>query len=139
MYDTVAVAPADQLNTKVLLSTPINSITTENLLDSYLEKQRHHKKEVHIATRSSLTTKLPIDYYPTQDDGACEDERASDLSYEPDSDTDTSVLDSTDADITTDEEPMVQAHAPSAKYPNSPPLPSKTKLDPYPSYYNHFY
>ena len=125
VYDTVAVAPPDQLNAKVLLSTAINSITTENLLDSYLEKQKHHKKEVHIATRSSLTTKPPIQYYPTQEDGACEDERASDLSYEPDSDTDTSVLDSTEAEITTDEEPMVQTHAPSVTYINPPPLPSK--------------
>ena len=136
VYETVAVASADQLNAKVLLLTPINSIITEHLLDSYLDKQKHEHKEeqkqevVHQAIRSNLRTKPPISYYPKQEDSACEDERASDLSYEPDSDTDTSVLDSTDAETTTDEEPLVPTHAPSVKHSNSLPLPPKPNQTP---------
>ena len=135
VYETVAVAPADQLNAKVLLSTPINSIITEHLLDSYLDKQKQEQKReqkqpvVHLATRSNLRTKPPINY-PKQEDFACEDERASDLSYEPDSDTDTSVLDSTDAETTTDEEPLVPTHAPSVKYSNPLPLSPKPNQTP---------
>ena len=125
VYDTVAVAPADQLNAKVLLSTPINSVTTQNLLDSYLDRQKqHNQKEVNIATRSSLASKPAIDYYPRQDDGAGEDDRASDLSYEPDSDTDSSVMDRTDSDVMSEKEPMVQAHAPPVKCLKPPFLPS---------------
>ena len=50
VHETVAVAPEDQLNAKVLLSATIDSVTTQNLLDSYFNKQKQNKKlEVKIA------------------------------------------------------------------------------------------
>ena len=130
VYETVAVAPADQLNAKVLLSTPINNITTEHLLDSYLDKQQdNNKKEekqkvVHQVDKSSLRQKPSVTYYPKQQDSLYEDDRASDLSYEPSSDTDTASAPDTSDSQDSDEEPLIKPYAPLAKY-QTPPLPSK--------------
>ena len=120
------MAPEDQLNAKVLLSAPMDKVTTQNLLDSYFNKQKQHKeKEVHVATRSTTASKPEIKYYPDQEDNTCEDDRASDLSYAPNSETDLSDTDSADPDITSEEESLGQAHAPLVKHLNSPLLPSQ--------------
>ena len=124
VYETVAVAPEDQLNAKVLLSTPINKQITQHLLDSYLNKQEN-KKQVNVATRSTLTPKEPIKYYPEQEDSFNEDDRASDLSYDPTSETDLSDTDRADSDITSEEESMGQAYAPPVKYLQPSPLSSQ--------------
>ena len=135
VYDTVAVAPADQLNAKVLLSTPINNTITEHLLDSCLDKQQDIQKEdekhkiVHQVDKSSLRTKPSVKYYPEQQDSPYEDERASDLSYEPGSDTDTaSVLDTTDSQDS-DDEPAAKPCAPLVKH-LTPPLSSNPEQTP---------
>ena len=95
VFETVAVAPAHQLNTKVLLSTPVNKITTEHLLDSYLSKQQQKQKQakenklVNQVKTHNLRNKKPVKYFPEEEESIYEDDRASDLSYNTDSETDT--------------------------------------------------
>ena len=126
VHETVAVAPEHQLNAKVLLSAPIDKVTTQNLLDSYFNKQKQQQdKQVHVATRSATVPQQAIKYYPEQDNNSGEDDRASDLSYDPNSETDFSDSDKTDVDITSEEESQGQSHAPSDKYLNQPPLSSQ--------------
>ena len=123
VHETVAVAPADQLNAKVLLSTPTNNSITDQLLDGYLIKQQEKKenkyKVVQQVHKANLKQKQPVTYYQEQDDSYYEDDRASDLSYEPESETNSDTTDSQESD----EEPLTKPNAPSAKYLN-PPLPS---------------
>ena len=133
VVETVAVAPAHQLNTKVLLSTPINTTTTEHLLDSYLKKQQHKQqqsresKSVNQATTFNLRNKQPVKYFPEEEESTYEDDRASDLSYNTDSETETiSSPDNTDReDNQSEDEPAVKTYAPSDKYPHSPTFTSK--------------
>ena len=132
VFETVAVAPAHQLNTKVLLSTPVNKITTEHLLDSYLSKQQQKQKQakknksVNQVKMYNLRNKKPVKYFPEEEESIYEDDRASDLSYNTDSETDTvSSSETTDRKNNhSDEEPSVETYAPSDKYLYSPTIPS---------------
>ena len=85
-YETVAVAPEDQLNAKVLLSVPMDQIITDNLLDKYFNKE--DTKQVQVATRSKDSHKPPISYVTQLQTSYNEDDRASDLSYQHSLDTD---------------------------------------------------
>ena len=53
--EKVAVAPEDQLNSKVLLATPMCETTTQTLINSYLDKNSKQKK-VQVITRSKKAT-----------------------------------------------------------------------------------
>ena len=82
VYETVAVAPEDQLNAKVLLSAPMDNTITDNLLDNYFNKQKSNSKQlqVSIATRSSTATTPAAKYFSDTENSEVEDDRASDLS-----------------------------------------------------------
>ena len=103
VFETVAVAPADQLKSKVLLSTPVNSNTVDHLVNSYLAKQSSDSEYLTDSTISSPTKHVnhvkrhkrkvnaEVKYFSEDDDSMNEDVRASDSSYEPDTDTDDSA------------------------------------------------
>ena len=91
VYDTVAVAPADQLNTKVLLSTPVNNITVDYLVDSYLSKEHKTDEDtrepvsvdqaiqINKVTRPTRVAKTPHNYFPEEEQSDTErheDDRA---------------------------------------------------------------
>ena len=125
LYETVAVAPEHQLNAKILLSAPIDSITTQNLLDSYFNKQKHNNTiEVKTATRSNTTTTPAVKYYSDNEESEVEADRASDLSYQPESDTSSLDGDETNTNTSFEDESLGQAYAPPDKHLNSLHLPS---------------
>ena len=111
VLETVAVASEDQLNSKVLLATPISKITAKHLLQSYLNKH-DPPKQVQMVTRSKTTPKLPEKYFQDQTNSYNEDERVSDLSYQPTSDSDLSDRDDTDSEISSEEDLSKQTYAP---------------------------
>ena len=110
----VAVAPANQLNTRVLLAIPMNTSRANNLLDAWLDKPTDTlQKEVlgsehalALAARilPSRSAKKDITYFKTtadeSDKETYEDKRASDTSFDhnmEETDTDTSTtIDSPD-------------------------------------------
>ena len=121
--ETVAVASEDQLNSRVLLATPIGKIAAKHLLKSYLNK--HDKpKRVQTVTRSLTSIKAPAKYSDQLTTSYNEDERASDLSYQPTSDSDLSDREDSETEISSDEELSNKPYAPVVKCPNSPTLPS---------------
>ena len=124
VYETVPVAPEDQLNAKVLLSAPMDNTITDNLLDNYFNKQKSNSKhlQVSIATRSSTATTPAAKYFSDTENSEVEDDRASDLSYNPDSEyTDRE-------DTTSDDETSGQTYATLNKCLKSSPLPSNPNL-----------
>ena len=96
MEETVAVAPEDQLNSKVLLATPMCNIASQQLISSYLDKHKQQKK-VQVITRSKKATIQRKQYTEQLDTSYNNDDRSSDISYQPssgsESDTDTSSED----------------------------------------------
>ena len=145
VYDTVAVAPADQLNTKVLLSTPVTNTTVDHLVDSYLSKEQNTHEDtrellqvqqaVHInqVTRPRRIAKTPVNYFPQQEQSYSdrhEDNRASDMSYDPQSESYTSsVTDSTESedDIARQRKVAAPNNAPLSKYSVSLPLSTQSE------------
>ena len=118
-YETVAVAPEDQLNAKVLLSVPMDQTITDNLLDKYFNKE--DTKQVQVVTRSKDSHKTPISYVTQLQTSYNEDDRASDLSYQHSSDTD---LSDSEEETTSYETIPDKPCAPIVKYLNSKTLPS---------------
>ena len=117
VVETVAVAPESQLNSKVLLATPMCDKITTTLINSYLYKNKQ-QQEVQVNTRQQ-TSNLPRRTYTEQLSTTYhEDDRASDLSYSPSSDSDDS------SDETFPDDP----HAPLNKRLTSPNLPSSPLL-----------
>ena len=119
--ETVAVAPEDQLNSRVLLATPMGETATKHLIKSYLDKNKKPKK-VQAVTRSTTSTKAPIQYSEQLATSYNEDERASDLSYQPTSDSDLTDREDSEAEISSDEELPDKPYAPVGKCLNSPTL-----------------
>ena len=118
-YETVAVAPEDQLNAKVLLSVLMDKTITDNLLNKYF--QTEETKEVLATTRSKHSNKPPISYVKQLQTSYNEDDRASDLSYHSSSDSESSDI---EADITSDETIPDKPCAPVVNHLNLSSLPS---------------
>ena len=144
VYETVAVAPADQLNTKVLLSTPVNTSMVEHLVDSYLSKQDNTNEDksepitvdqaiqINQVTRPKRMAKKTHNYFPDEEESTYEDDRASDTSYDPHSDLNTSYVSEfsdSENDIPRQEEP-VQSCAPQST--QTEPSPQSTQTEPSP-------
>ena len=153
VYETVAVAPADQLKSKVLLSTPVNSTIVEHLVDSYLAKQDGKQQntleplpsdrtiQVNQVTRPQCAVKIPVKYFSDKEDTFYEDDRASDTSYEPGSDTDTaSEFSDSEDDVNGQEsaaqprepqtlEPSPQSIQPEPTHPDSEPSPLSAEIE----------
>ena len=104
--ERVAVAPANQLNARVLLAVPLDTTKANNLLDAWInkttaptqEKDSGQQQTQALAARilPSRAVKQNITYYKTTSDESdnemYEDDRASDLSFvTQDTDTETSV------------------------------------------------
>ena len=129
--EEVAVAPENQLNSRVLLATPMCKVATQHLIDSYLDKNGKAKK-VQVVTRSKTATKPPISYTQQLETTYNEDDKASDLSYNTESEY-------TDTDETAEVEEQGQTYAPRSKCPKSSHLSSsphhpkiQTRLSPEP-------
>ena len=118
-FETVAVAPEDQLNAKVLLSVPMDKTITDNLLNKYF--QTEETKEVLATTRSKHSTKPPISYVKQLQTPYNEDDRASDLSYQSSLD---GELSDSEADVTSDETIPDKPCAPVLNHLNLSSLPS---------------
>ena len=104
---------------------------TEHLINNYLSKNRDIKN-VQVVTRSTQSIKPPISYSKQLETTYNEDDRASDLTYNPDSEY-------TDTDDTSDDDTSGQAYAPlnkclpSSPLTSSPQYPkSQTQLTPEP-------
>ena len=110
VQEEVAVAPENQLNSRVLLAAPLCKIT-QHLIDSYLTK--NSPKKVQAVTRSKTTATKPVSYSKQLDTTYHEDDRASDLSYNTESEF-------TETDDTSDDDTSDQSHAPLNKYLPSP-------------------
>ena len=125
--EIVAVAPEDQLNSKVLLATPMCNKATQQLINGYIDKNKKDQvntksknatpKQVQAVTRSDIQTTTPVSYSKQLETEYNEDDRASDLTYSPDSEY-------TETDDTSDDDTSSQAYAPLNKYLPSSPLPS---------------
>ena len=106
------------------------------MIATYTKNKTYNKKKgkkvVNQATKSNIKTKAPVNYFPEETESTYEDNRASDLSYNPNSDTDTaSVSDTTDSeDSATQEEPLVPTHAHLLKYFKPLPLSHKPNHTP---------
>ena len=111
VLETVAIAPTDQLNDKVLLSTPVDTSAVNFLVDSYLSVKNTSDDEttepliVHQviqnknAARPKRAANTTKNYFPVDEQSFHEDDKASDLSYNPDSDSEvSSVSDFSDSD-----------------------------------------
>ena len=94
---------------------------TKHLIKSYLDKNKKPKK-VQAVTRSTTSTKAPIQYSEQLATSYNEDERASDLSYQPTSDSDLTDREDSEAEISSDEELPDKPYAPVGKCLNSPTL-----------------
>ena len=114
--EEVAVAPENQLNSRVLLATPLCKIATQHLIDSYLNKNAT-PKQVQAVTRSKIKTTTPVSYSNQLDTTYNEDDRASDLSYNTESEY-------TETDDTSDDDTSGQTYAPLTKCLPSSPLTS---------------
>ena len=123
VWETVAVAPEDQLNAKVLLSAPMDTKITDKLLENYFNKQQKNDKklQVNAITRSSTAKTPAVKYFSDTSESEVEDDRASDLSYQPSSD---SNLSDSEATIASDEHLPDKSYAPVDKCLNNSPLPS---------------
>ena len=119
--EKVAVAPEDQLNSRVLLATPMCETATEHLINNYLDKNGK-TKNVQVVTRSTTSTNPPISYVKQLETTYHEDDRASDLSYNTDSEC-------TDTDDTSEDETTGQTYAPLNKCLTPSPL-SSSPLQP---------
>ena len=121
--EVVAVAPEHQLNSKVLLATPMCQKATQQLIDGYIQKNKKHQvttnKQIATTQQVQVVTRrtTPISYTEQLEDSHNEDDRASDVTYSPDSDY-------TEAEESSDDDIPNQASAPIGKYPSSSPLPS---------------
>ena len=118
VMERVAVAPANQLNARVLLAVPLDTNKANNLLDAWINKATtppQGEDSVQQQTQALAARILParaakqnITYYKNtsdeSDNEVYEDDRASDLSFETeDTDTETSVTsDSPDLQEVTD-------------------------------------
>ena len=120
--EVVAVAPEHQLNSKVLLATPIGQKATQQLIDGYIHKNKKQQvttnkqivtPQVQVVTRHTK----PISYTEQLENSDNEDDRASDATYSPDSDY-------TEAEETSDDDVLKESSAPIDKYPSSSSLPS---------------
>ena len=97
---------------------------TDNLLDNYFNKQKKNNKElqVNITTRSSTATTPAVKYFSDTEHSEVEDDRASDLSYNPESEyTDRE-------DTTSEDETSGQTYAPLNKCLKPSPLRSSLNL-----------
>ena len=67
VWETVAVAPEEQLNAKVLLSVPMDTNITDKLLENYFHKQQEDDKKIQVnaITRSSTADTPAVKYFPT--------------------------------------------------------------------------
>ena len=118
--EEVAVAPENQLNSRVLLAAPLCQIATQHLIDSYLTKNST-PKQVRAVIRSKTSATKLVSYKQQLDTTFHEDDRASDLSYNTESDY-------TEPDDTSDDDTSDQPHAPLNKYLLSSPLTSSPHL-----------
>ena len=125
--EEVAVAPENQLNSRVLLAAPLCKIATQHLIDSYLNKNST-PKQVQAVTRSKTTATKPVSYSKQLDTTYNEDDRASDLSYNTESEY-------TETDDTSDDDTSDQSHAPLTKCLPSSPLTSSPQ---HPKSQTHF-
>ena len=122
VQETVAVASEDQLNSKVLLATPISKLTEKHLLKSYLDKHTAIY-QVQTVTRSKTTPKTPINYFEEDTNSYNEDDRVSDSSYTPDTDSDYTDREYSDSDTKSEGESQGKPNAPEHKYLNALHLP----------------
>ena len=122
--EIVAVAPEHQLNSKVLLATPICQKATKQLIDGYISKNKKQQADsdkhtvtpqVQVATRQTT----PISYTEQLENSDNEDDRASDESYSPDSDY-TETEDTSDDDIPKEPTAPSDTYLPSSLLPSSP-------------------
>ena len=118
--EEVAVAPENQLNSRVLLAAPLCQTTTQHLIDSYLTKHST-LKQVRAVTRAKTLATKPVSYKQQLDTTFHEDDRASDLSY-------TTESDYTDTDDTSNDDTSGQPHAPLDKHLPPSPLASSPLL-----------
>ena len=110
VMETVAVASTDMLNDKVLLSTPPDDSAVNTLVDKFLlnkDTDSPNKDitsdqpiEVNVVTRPKRIVDTIKNYYPEDDNSSFEDDRASDVSYNDNSDTESSVSSSPDLEMT---------------------------------------
>ena len=112
--ETVAVASESQLNSKVLLATPLSENTTSSLIDSYLAKNGKQR----VTTRQQTSSSPRKSYTEQLNTSYNDDDRSSDLSYCPSSDSDDS------SEETISDDPC----APIDKYPITSILPSSPLL-----------
>ena len=115
--ETVAVAPENQLNSKVLLANPMCDKITTTLINSYLAKNSK-QQEVRATTRQQKSSSPRKTYTEQLDTSYNDDDRVSDLSYIP----------SSDSDDSSDETIPDNPHAPIDKCPTSSTLPSSPLL-----------
>ena len=121
--EVVAVAPEDQLNSKVLLATPMCKTAKQQLINSYIKKNKKDqvttkkKKATPQQVQTVTRPKTPVSYSEQLQTEYNEDDRASDVTYNPDSEY-------TESDETSDDDTFNQASAPINKYLPSSPLPS---------------
>ena len=123
VQETVAVASEDQLNSKVLLATPITKVTAKHLLKNYIDKHTT-AKQVKAVTRAKTTPKTLVKYFEEEPNSYNEDDRASDSSYTPNTDSDLTDTEHSDSEITSDDESAGKPNAPEHKYLNPLHLPS---------------
>ena len=131
VMERVAVAPANQLNARVLLAEPLDTNKANNLLDAWINKSTASPQTGDLAQEQphalaarilpSRVAKQNVTYYNDTSDEShnqtFEDDRASDVSYEQtaeETDTDTSITsDSPDLqEVTDNHDNLVNAISP---------------------------